>query len=175
MMIRTASLTLSTIALCLFCFHAPASVHAEEFVIATVDVSRIINESADAKKAKAELDTQMKKSKAIIEEKQNALRPLDEKVRKGEIKPGTKEGEEVKAKTRELVELMRTKEDEMQKSFAKLQGDITQKAMKVISSYAKEHDISMVLDKSSGPMRGGVLFGQESLDITSEIVSRFNK
>jgi Skp family chaperone for outer membrane proteins len=63
----------------------------------------------------------------------------------------------------------------MQKSFAKLQGDITQKAMKLISAYAKEHDISMVLDKSSGPMRGGVLFGQESLDITSEIVSRFNK
>jgi Skp family chaperone for outer membrane proteins len=151
------------------------SAFAEDYVVATVDTARIINESADAKKAKIELDAQMKKSKILIEEKQNALKPLDEKAKKGEIKPGTKEGEEIKAKTRELVELMRTKEDEMQKLFSKYQADITEKTIKIVSAYAKEKDISLVLDKSSGASRGGVLFGTDTLDITAEIISRFNK
>jgi Skp family chaperone for outer membrane proteins len=151
------------------------SAFAEDYVVATVDTARIINESADAKKAKIELDAQMKKSKILIEEKQNALKPLDEKAKKGEIKPGTKEGEEIKTKTRELVELMRTKEDEMQKLFTKYQTDITEKTIKIVSAYAKEKNISLVLDKSSGASRGGVLFGTDTLDITAEIISRFNK
>ena len=63
----------------------------------------------------------------------------------------------------------------MQKLFGKYQSDLAQKTLKVVNAYAKEKGISIVLDKSSGASRGGVLFGADALDITDEISSRINK
>ena len=147
---------------------------ADEYVVATVDVSRVINSADEAKKAKADLDEQTKKAKKLVEEKQAALKPLQDKAEKGEIKPGTKEGEEIKTKTRELVELMRDKEDEIKKSFMTLNTKLAEKTLKIVSAYAKEKNISLVLDRSESN-RSAVLYGEKSFDITDEIINRFNK
>ena len=69
---------------------------------------------------------------------------------------------------------MRDKEDEIKKSFMTLNTKLAEKTLKIVSAYAKEKNISLVLDRSESN-RSAVLYGEKSFDITDEIINRFNK
>jgi Skp family chaperone for outer membrane proteins len=145
-----------------------------EYKIATVDFIEIINSSSEAKTAKTKLEKLSEESKKAIENLQAELAPLQDKVKEGKIKPGTPEGNEVRAKTKELVDLMQTKEEELQKKYAELNQTIAKKAVKIVSDYAKSNSIDLVLEKSE-LRRGYVLFAVDSTDITAEILKLMNK
>ncbi len=145
-----------------------------EYKIATVDFIEIINSSSEAKVAKTKLEKLSGESKTAIETLRDQLTPLQEKVKEGKIKPGTPEGNEVRAKTKELVDLMQVKEEELQKKYAELNQTIAKKAVKIVSDYAKANSIDLVLEKSE-LRRGYVLFAVDSTDITAEILKLMNK
>lgn len=142
-----------------------------EYTIATVDFTAVINASSEAKKAKSTLESDAAATKKIIDEKKAALKPLEEKVKAGEIKPGTKEGNEVRQKTQELVQLMQSKDDELRKKYIDFNKAMAEKAIKVVSEYSKDKKIDLVLDKSQST-RGMVLFSEATFDITKDILSK---
>lgn len=155
-----------------FCLCMATSAHAE-FRVATVDVNRILNASNEAKAAKTSLDAASGKAKKVIDEKKAALKPLEEKAKSGKLDPNSKDAEQLKKQTRDLVSYVRDKEDELRKEFAKSNKSLTEKTMKVVEEYSKDHNIQMVLDKSS-TVRSAVLFGEASFDITDEIIKKIN-
>ena len=155
----------------IFCFNTSAFA---DYKIATVDFIEIINSSSEAKSAKIKLEKLSEDSKKAIESLQSGLAPLQDKVKEGKIKPGTPEGSEVRAKTKELVDLMQAKEVELQKKYTELNQNIASKAVKIVSDYAKSNSIDLVLEKSE-LRRGYVLFAVDSTDITSEILKLMNK
>lgn len=154
-------------------FIAAVPAHAE-IRIATIDVNRVLNASSEAKAARASLDEASAKAKKIIDEKKEALRPLEEKAKSGKLDPSSKEAAQLKKQTRDLVTLVREKEDELRKEFMNSNKALTKKTMNIVEEYAKEHDLQVVFDKSSG-VRNAVLYGDDSFDITDEIVKRINR
>ncbi len=165
-------LSISTFALTvLFSFTAVAQA---EFRIATLDMNKVLNASAEAKSAKASLEASSAKAKKVIDEKKEALKPLEEKARSGKLDPNSKEADQLKKQTRDLITLIRDKEDELKKEFGKSNKSLTEKTTKIVESYAKENNIDLVLDKSSG-VRSAVLFGDVSFDISDEIIKQVNR
>ena len=165
-------ITTLTAILCSTCLTSYAI--AAEYKIATVDINKVVNSAPEAKAQKTSLDSQTEKAKKLIESKRDALKPLQDKAKAGSITPNSKEGEELKKLTQELVSLMREKEDEIQKAFAKSNKDLTDKALKVVASYAKDKGYNIVLDKSEA-LRGAILYGDHSFDITDEVVAIISK
>jgi Skp family chaperone for outer membrane proteins len=55
----------------------------------------------------------------------------------------------------------------------KLNKSLTDKALALINDYAKDKKIDMVIDKGE-KVRGPVLFGDPTLDITDDIVQAMN-
>jgi Skp family chaperone for outer membrane proteins len=71
-------------------------------------------------------------------------------------------------------------EEDSTKDFQRLQftlvNELRNEVLAVIESYAKEKQISLVFDLSSsgGMTPGGIIYCQPSLDITSEIIKRYD-
>lgn len=146
-----------------------------EYRIATVDVNKVVNASKEAKTEKAALDAATEKAKKLIEEKRTALKPLQDKAKSGALVPNSKEAEQLKKQTQDLVQLMREKEDELQKMFAASNKALTEKSSKVIEKFAKDNNYQIVLDKSGTSVRSAVLYGDEGYDITDKIIEKINE
>jgi Skp family chaperone for outer membrane proteins len=145
-----------------------------ELKIAIINFSKVINESKEAKSAKIKLDKTSLESRKIIEQLKEELSPLQEKVKEGQIKPGTPQGDEVRKKTQELVELMQTKEDELKSQYLELNKIIAEKVLKAVENYSKKNDIDLVLDQNLST-RNGVVLAESSMDITSEIIANLDR
>lgn len=145
-----------------------------DFHIATIDINKVVNASSEAKTEKATLEASTEKAKKLIEEKRIALKPLQDKAKNGSLVPKSKEAEQLKKQTQELVELMRQKEDELQKQFGASNKNLTEKAMKTVERYAKDNDIQIVLDRNEA-IRSAVLYGDASFDITDKIIELNNR
>lgn len=144
-----------------------------DYRVATLDMSRVLSESTEAKAAKAQLDAASDKAKKLIEDKKAALKPLEDKAKAGKLDPNSKEASQFKKNTQELFTLIREKEDELRKEFTKANKALTGKTVQIVEKYAKEHDIQIVLDKSEKG-RSPVLFRDASFDITDDIVKLIN-
>jgi Skp family chaperone for outer membrane proteins len=144
------------------------SAHAD-FKIATVDVSRILNESPDAVSKKKELDTLTQDAKKKAESKRKELDGLRIKLESAKVSEDSKEAESLRAQVRDYARFVKDAEEDIKKRYVKVNRDITEKAMGRIESYAKANDIDLVLDKSD-KYRSAVLFGDSGADITDDIL-----
>jgi Skp family chaperone for outer membrane proteins len=56
----------------------------------------------------------------------------------------------------------------------KINQELTSKAFAVVEAYAKEHKYDLVVDKND-KVRGPILFGAQSADITDQVLKTVNK
>lgn len=160
--------------LCLiFLLFFSSSAYAD-YRIATLDVNRVLGESADARAAKSKLDASSDKAKKIIENKKASLKPLEDKAKAGKLEKNSKEAEQLKKGTQELFTLIRNKEDELKKEFMATNKTLTDRTAQIVEKYARENNIQLVLDKSEKG-RSPVLFRDQSFDITNDIVKLINQ
>ena len=144
-----------------------------EFKVATVDVNKILNESKEAKEAKSELDKRSAEARKKVEVPRAELQALEKKLRDAKVAENSKEAQEFRAKYESFSKLVKESDDELRKEFMKTNRDLTDKAIKVIESYAKENGIDLVLDHSE-KVRGAVLYGSGGDDITDKIIKEIN-
>ena len=144
-----------------------------EFKIATVDINKIINETSDAKTKRKELDTLAAQAKKTVETKRDALKAVEAKIKGGQIKEDSKEAENFKNDARELARMVRDTEDDLRKKFMKTNQTLTEAALKVVNNYATQNKFDLVLDKSDG-IRGPVIFGAPTFDITDDVIHQIN-
>jgi outer membrane protein len=166
-MIRTV--LVSTLFLSLFA--APA--RAEDVKIGIVDLRRALAETEDGKKARTTLKKDFdKKQKELDEQQEEIKKAVEDLKKKSTLLP---------------AETVRQKEGELQERIAKVQqiylrhqqdlaskeeeatAPIVERLQRIIGKIAATENFTVVLDKSAG-----VVFAKPHLDLTNEVIRRFN-
>jgi len=155
-----------TLTICLL----PLSAARAEYKIATVDINRIINTSKESQSLKKSLDAKTLEARKKVEAKRDALKALEEKIKNEGLSEESKEAEKFRAQAKDFSRFVKDSDEALKKDFLKSNKALTDKALTLVNNYAKKHELSMVLDKSES-MRGPVLFGAPSYDITDEVLS----
>jgi Skp family chaperone for outer membrane proteins len=151
-----------------------ASLVQAEYRIATVDINRVLNESSEAKTKRKDLDQKQADAKKRIEEKGKAIKAMEKKLKDGGASDTSKEAEEYRNEVRNLDRLVKDSEEDLKKDFLKFNKSVTEKALKIVTDYAKSNKIDLVLDKGE-KAKGPILYGDASFDITDEVLNLMNQ
>jgi Skp family chaperone for outer membrane proteins len=148
--------------------------------IAAIDLQRTFEQSAEGKNVISKLK---QKEQAILGE----LDKYDKQILSLETKLKTQRltlAEETQQKLAFDLDTAGTQrkrvEEDSTKDFQRLQftlvTNLKTEILAVVESYAKEKQISLVFDLSSaaGVVAGGVVYCEPTLDITSEIIKRYD-
>ncbi|RIL10045.1 MAG: hypothetical protein DCC75_05225 [Proteobacteria bacterium] len=145
-----------------------------DFKLATVDINRVINESSQAKAKRDELEKKSSEMRKKIDERSKALKTREAKLKEQKVADESSEAEKFREDARDFSRYVKDSEEDMKKDFLKFNKTLTDKAVKVISDYAKKNEIALVLDKSEkGPSL--VLFGDASFDISEDVIREMNR
>jgi outer membrane protein len=166
-MIRTV--LVSTLLLSLF----SAPVRAEEVKIGFVDLRRALAETEDGKKARSTLKRDFDKKQKELDEQQEEIKKAAEDLKK---KSTLLPAETVRQKEIELQERVA----KVQQTYMRMQQDlagkeeeatapIVDRLQRIIAKIAAAENFTAVLDKSAG-----VVFAKPHLDLTNEVIRRFN-
>lgn len=148
--------------------------HAEDYVIATIDLDRVLNDSKDAQSKRKEIDAMSAVKKKEIEAKRLTLKNLNDKLKSAKVSDDSKEAEDFRTQARNFERMVKDAEDELKKEYVKSTKDLMKRANGIIEAYSKKKNLSLVLEKSSrGP--GAVLYGSNTMDITEDVLGELNK
>ena len=150
-----------------------ATAEAAELKVATVDLQRAINEVKAGEKEKARLEGMMSSKRANLEKMEAQLVKMQEDYQKqamvlSESARAAKEQELGQAQMNFQQTYMMA-EQEMQAAYGQSMEALIEKMRPVCSQIAAERGISLVLEKNTG-----VVWGADALDITNELIKRFN-
>jgi outer membrane protein len=166
-MIRTT--LLATILLSLFA----RPLLAEEVKLGFVDLRRALAETEDGRKARATLKKEFdKKQKELDEQQEDVKKAIEDLNKKRTLLPA----DTVRQKEAELQERV----GKVQQTYMRHQQDlaakeeeatqpIVERLQRIIGKIAATENFTMVLDKSAG-----VVFAKPHLDLTNEVIRRFN-
>ena len=138
-----------------------------------VDLQRAVFEVEDGKAAKQRLEEMKSSRQTALDAKQKELQKMQESLEKqgGFLSADVKQQKETE---------FRQKLGELQQTYAKLQRELAEEEMKiqqqilgkmssVLEEIGKEGSYTMIVRKDA------LLWAPESLDITNELIRRYNK
>jgi outer membrane protein len=148
---------------------------AEDMKIAVVDLDQAINATDQGKKAREELQGKQKqaegqlkpmyeKGKALAEEIQSKRFVLSEDALRKKQLDLAEIQSDLRAKGAEL-------EGQFKVDYERLVGPLRDKLLGIITDFGKEQGYTLILERNTP----GVIYTKEALDITDEVVQRFNK
>ena len=144
-----------------------------EFRVATVDVSRVLNESKEAQAVKKKLDDLSLSAKKKLDAKRDALTQLKEKLESQKVSNDSKEAEGFQNQVRDFERSVKDSREDLQKEFMKSNKALTEKTLTLVQKYASSNKIDLVLDKGAA-VRGPVLYAGQTFDITEAIIKQVN-
>jgi outer membrane protein len=156
-------------------FVALAPAPSEGSKIGYVDLQRVLAETPDGKAAKSRIDSLRKSRQAELDKSTQEFQVERSNLARQRLmlKP-----EIVEQRERELAEKM----SKLQSTYLRLQQDlsaeevkalkhVTGKAQSVVERIAADEGLTLVLEKNEA----GVLWAASSLDLTTEVIRRYNK
>lgn len=147
---------------------------AAEAKIGFVDLQRVLAETEEGKKAKSSLESVFKQKQTEIDKKLTDLKKSQEdfEKQKSMLQPAARDqkARELDVAMRELQMLYLKHQEDLSKREAEAMKEIFKKTEKIIQKIATEAGLSMVLEKT----QSSILWAQPSLDITNELVRRYN-
>ena len=150
---------------------APAAAGSK---IAVIDMQRAIVENAEGKKAQAAFVAEVTKRQGDFDRRQKALDDAQNKLRVGDKALSDQAKVDLQKQIDQLTTEMTRMNEDAQKELGTLQQDllrpIAERTQKVLSVYAQETGLSIVLDASS--QASSILYASEVADITTEIIRR---
>lgn len=169
------AVTMKTLLLTVCLATLSAVAQAQEVKIAVVDVDQAINATDQGKKAREELQGKQKSAEA-------QLKPLLDKGKAlaGEIqeKRFVLSEDALRQKQLDLAEIqsdLRAKGAELEGQFKvdyeRLVGPLRTKLLDIITEIGKEQGYTIVIERATP----GLIYAKEALDITDQVVQRFNK
>ncbi len=155
---------------------APTVAQAQDVKIAYVDLQKALNEVDDGKKAKAQLKKMFDERQKQLDAQQEELKTFKEKL-EGEIE-GNLLSDDAK---REKVMEYQKKFTELQALYVQLQRELTEaeaketkkifvRFQKILKDIGLEKGYTVILEKTES----SVLWAPDSLNITDELVKRYN-
>lgn len=159
------------------CAHAQAPASAPAQKIATINMQQALAETADGKKAVADLRAKFGPKDQDFQRRSQELQATQEKLRKTQ----NTISEEAKAKlegdiatmTRNLQRDSDDAKADMEAEEQKMVQELGGKIMQVINKYASDNQYAMVFDVSGQP--NNIMFASAAVDITRDIIAMYDK
>jgi Skp family chaperone for outer membrane proteins len=146
-----------------------ASVSNAEVKIATVDVSRIVNDNPEALAKKKDLDTFSEETKKKLEAKGKELQAQKKKLEDAKVSAESKEAENFRNQVRDFERMRGDAKADLEKRYMKVNKELTEKVYSQIEKYAKANNYDLIIDKSD-KYRGPILYGDSAVDVTDEVL-----
>ncbi len=140
-----------------------------EIRIATVDVSKIVNDSPEAVSKKKDLDNYSAEIKKKLESKGKELAALKTKLEDTKVSADSKEAENFRNQVRDFERMRSDAKAELEKRYVKINKELTEKVYAQIEKFAKANNYDLIIDKSD-KYRGPILFGAPSTDVTDQLL-----
>lgn len=143
--------------------------------IGYVDLQRALTQVDDGKAAKKRLKKDFDAKQKALTDKQNQVKELKESLEAGAAMM-TEQAKREKAMQlqREMAELQQLYL-QMQRELAQKEGEATQKIFKkmetILTQIAKEKGYDLILEKTES----SVLYAKDSMDLTDELIKRYDK
>ncbi|MGK5081831.1 OmpH family outer membrane protein [Bdellovibrionota bacterium FG-1] len=158
-------------------FHAQLARASEEsgVKIATVDMQKALQSVEAGKKAKSQLEKEFNTKKKALQSEEVAIKKMGEEFKKQAAVMNedarAKKQAEIQERIMRFQETTGRSQAEIQQKERDLTSPIIVKMRAIISEMAKQKGYSVVLEKNENT----VLFSLEKDDLTSEVVSIYNK
>lgn len=152
-----------------------ANAGAEEQKIGVVDMQTAIQSVEAGKNAKAQLEKEVTAKRNQIQGEEASFKKAVEEFKKQSLvmsdEARTKKERELQERGMKLQEMQARSTMELQQKERTLLEPILTKMRATIQSVAKQKGYTLVLEKNENT----VLFSQDKDDMTSEVISAFNK
>lgn len=155
--------------------------YAKEMKIGIIDMQKALNESGEGKIVLEKMKEKLLKEQDILAKKKDELKKMEDELQsQGFMMDEAKRNKKDQTLRKLTREFERYREDK-QAEFMAEQRDATARIYKdiltVLNKYAKEKSFTLILEKGQQTpgVPGSLIFHDNSLDITNEIISIYNK
>lgn len=163
-----AGLRLSLACLALIAFAQAASAQSK---VAVINLQRAVLESAEIKKASADMEAKYKPRQAEIEKLQKELQALEQQLQSGKLTPQAEADirAEGQRKQRDLQRKTEDLQNEVQYERNEILSASTQKMQEIVRKIAEEKALDVVVDVTN------TIFFKPALDITNDVLAAYDK
>jgi outer membrane protein len=158
-----------------FVAYAGAAAAQEATKIGIVDLDQAINATDQGKKAREELQGKQKQAEGQLKPMYERGKALAEEI---QSKRFVLSEDALRQKQLDLAEIqsdLRAKGAELEGQFKvdyeRLVGPLREKLLGIINDLGKEQGYTLILERGTP----GLVYAKEALDITEQVVQRFNK
>jgi outer membrane protein len=151
-----------------------SAAHAAELKIATADFQRALSEINEGEKARAKLEGMFASKQAAIKKMEAQLTVMQQEL---QAQAAILSPDAVASKQQAMQQLgaqyqqtYMASEQEMQGAYAQVMEGLIKKMRTICEEIALEKSFDLVLEKQEG----GVIFSASSMDITPELIKRYN-
>lgn len=152
------------------------NVYADKFGF--VDLERAVNEEDEGNRVRAQLKKEFEEKQKILDEKQDELKKMQDAVtgKANMMKPEVKQQKEAEfqRKYAELQQMYMNFQQDMAKRQQEVMGELFHKNSLIIQTLGREGDYTMIFSKSELNPQSAVLYAKPSLDLTNEVIRRYN-
>ncbi|MBE9515869.1 MAG: OmpH family outer membrane protein [Proteobacteria bacterium] len=143
--------------------------------VAYVDGQAVLNDSAAGKRERGKIEDFFKKKKAELQKEEKKLASMKKKFDKDKLTMSKSQSEKWQIDFRDKVQGFQKKTQDAQREVQQKEREFSRKAaaeiQKIVDAIAKEKKVNLVLEKN----RSGLVFADASMDITPEVMKRFDK
>jgi len=148
---------------------------ADETKIGIVDLDQAINATDQGKKAREELQGKQKQAEGQLKPMYEKGKALNEEI---QSKRFVLSEDALRKKQLDLMDIqndLKSKGAELEGQFKidyeRLVGPLRDKLLGIITDFGKEQGYTLIIERNTP----GLIYTKEALDITDEVVKRFNK
>lgn len=151
-----------------------SQVHAAEIKVGFIDMQKAIQDTANGKKAKKELEEEFNKKKKDLESREASIKKMGEDFEKRSMAMNEdarlKKQQEIQGQMRQYQELAAKSQAEIQKRERDLTQPIVTKLRGIIEEIAKKEDFTMILEKSEQ----SVMWAKKEVDLTERVIREYD-
>lgn len=142
--------------------------------IAVIDVQRLVSESEAGKEVFAALDQKSEEKKAELQVLADELESLRTQLNEGRLSLSEDRLGDLQRQVEDKTIALRRARDDAQRELQELQGrrlaEIERRVMPIINQVGVEGGYALIFNK----YESGLVFAQDTVDITDEILRRFD-
>ena len=151
---------------------APAAPFPEGAKVAYIYIQRVLEQSAEGKAATAKIGALQQKKLSELGERNKALEAAQQKVNSPSLSD-TARAQAQKEVDKLQVEIQRAQQDaqsELDELRAQLNAEFERKLGPIIQQVVTEKDVQVLFSRENA----GVVWSDQALDLTSEVIKRFD-
>ncbi len=151
-----------------------SALYAEDLKIAVVDIQKALELTKSGQKVQKEFKSEVEQEQKDIDKKKTEYETLKDSItkQKGSLneKALRDKEEELLVMERELKRSFQDSQEKLRRKNGMVVGELVKQMRVMIDTIGKEKGYTLILERSAQ----NLLFAEDSLDITDEIVKKFD-